>query len=264
MTRKPPPALPPSLPDFPSESERLEHLIRACADASLPWMTAHALERKAPRFGLGFDDTPLSAAVRSGSLDALRLVLRLELADPHALDRRGRHPLILAAMLGRSAMVDDLVKACPRPPFDRLGHGPLHAAAASNQAQCAQALLSHFSPQELDAGGFDPLSRACLENAPDCARLLAPISNLQNRDPRHGLSALEWAARKGHGQCAALLAPFCPPSILSQALRIAAQEPEGFERFESSLGQGRAIALAAIERALLDPGAAPSRARLRV
>jgi hypothetical protein len=238
-----------ALGDFCDERDRLDDAIAAAAAGDVQRLRAHALERPNARFGLGLDDTPLSAAARAGSLEVVLTVLELNLADPQALDRSGRSPLTLAAKLGRAALIPALIQACPSPPSDRLGQSPLTAAASENHPDALMALLDAFSPLDVDGAGFDALSRACLAGSNECAAILAPLSNLEAR-LTNGRGALDLAVEFNHARCAAMLAPLSSRPALALALDHARKPLSMLAARDPKQIAGREGARAALEEAL--------------
>lgn len=138
------------------------------------------------------DDKPLTAAVREGHVDMVRLLLN------KGTDIAGRggwvkyKPLVAAATKGHKEVVQLLVESGA----DLNDGGPLAAAARKGHLEVAKLLMS--SGADINFG--QPLAEASREGHIDVAKLLMD----KKADINHG-NPLSAAAKKGHIEVARML-----------------------------------------------------------
>ncbi len=150
--------------------------------------------------------TPLMAAVASGTVDKMSLILS-EKAKVEAVTGDGRTALVLASGNGSSEMVRRLLAAgahAAPPPDSRT---PLAAAIRAGSADAARMLIdAGADPDRPDKGGRTPLTLAVLGSHDDLLRLLLDRGAEPNgRNPQDGTTPLMWAANTGRKSFVELL-----------------------------------------------------------
>ena len=157
-----------------------------------------------PALGAKGGDTPLMAAIRSGKLAKVTLVLS-ENVDVAAKTDDGRTALTQAASLGHEAIVRQLLKAGAKP-----GGGPVTALTEAIRAQAtdvARILLdAGADPAQPGRSGKSPLVLSVQDGNEILVDLLldkgAPINARLVKD---GTTALMWAANRGDKRMVELL-----------------------------------------------------------
>lgn len=162
----------------------------------------------------------LTAAVESGSADAVRAVLAAGV-KPDGMDgATGESPLTTAAEAGNAAVVRALLEAGADPNYKRTVTPPLVAAAGGGHLEIVELLLA--AGAEVDArdegGGTALMDAAAAGHVDVVKRLLAAGADPKAKD-RERTSAVEYAAEKGHREVVELLAPLSTPAMREQALR---------------------------------------------
>ncbi|XP_020580736.1 E3 ubiquitin-protein ligase XB3-like [Phalaenopsis equestris] len=165
------------------------------------------------------DLSVLHIAAANGHLEVLSMLLDLG-AHPNALSRQKRTPLMLAAMRGKLACIEKLLRAeATILLFDSVHRRTcLHYAAYYGHSDCLQAILQTAHSSQIsdswgfsrfvnvrDAKGETPLHLAAKQNRLDCVRTLLEKGALVSASSGYsgflGSTPLHLAAREGSLEC---------------------------------------------------------------
>ncbi len=150
--------------------------------------------------------TPLMAAVDSGLVDKLKLVLS-EKPDVNAVTEDGRTALVIASGRGRSEMVRHLLAAGARTAPGSDAISPLAEAVRGGSLETVRHLIdANADLDQADRDGKTPLILAVLGGHDEILRLLLDRGAKANfRNAKDGTTALMWAANTGRKSYVELL-----------------------------------------------------------
>ena len=166
-----------------------------------------ALGIAAPAGGVAANDTPLVEAVRAGSDDAVRALLRRG-ADVNAPTADGTTALHWAAHLDDADAADILLAAgADATAANRYGVQPLSLACTNGSARIiARLLAAGADPDAALPGGETALMTAARTGRADAVELLlAHGADVSARELTRHQTALMWAAAHGHAAVVAAL-----------------------------------------------------------
>lgn len=149
----------------------------------------------------------LYEAARADSVVGIRTLLALG-ADPHLRGQNGGTALHLAANLGNTSAVVELLESSTADANAMTAGGwlPLHLAARGGHLAVVDALLSaDADPLALDGRGQTALIVAAAHGQLGCLRRLAdetPEADSLDHTDDAGSTALHYACLKGHSPCA--------------------------------------------------------------
>lgn len=149
-------------------------------------------------------DTPLMAAIRSGKLAKVTLVLS-ENVNLAARTDDGRTALTEAAALGHDTMVRHLLRAGAKPSAGAVT--ALTEAIRAESMDVARLLIdAGANPSHPGRGGKVPLVLAVLNGNEELVKLLLDKgAQINERHPKDGTTALMWAANTGEKRLVQLL-----------------------------------------------------------
>lgn len=149
-------------------------------------------------------DTPLMAAIRSGKLAKVTLVLS-ENVDLAARTDDGRTALTEAAALGHDTVVRHLLRAGAKPSAGAVT--ALTEAIRAESMEVARLLIdAGANPGHTGRGGKAPLVLAVLNGNEELVKLLLDKgAQINERHPKDGTTALMWAANTGEKRLVQLL-----------------------------------------------------------
>ena len=158
----------------------------------------------------------------------------------HTMDEMGQTPLDRAFASGHMALAELMLRTEKDDLASRNTAPPMHRAAQLGLTEAVRSLLSFGSnPTERDESGETPLHKAAREGHADCVALLAPVSDV-NTSSEQGLAPLHWACLSGRADIAGLLlAQGADPALCSLSA-------DGL----SAMGIARALGFSEVEAAL--------------
>jgi ankyrin repeat protein len=152
----------------------------------------------------------LQECARSNSVAGIRSLLLLG-ADPHLQGKHGGTALHLAANLGNTAALVELLESSSSDPNAMTAGGslPLHLAAKHGHLSVLETLLeADADPLALDAKGRTALIVAATHGHLNCLRRLAdetPEPDSLDHMDDVGSTALHYCCHRGHTECAVAL-----------------------------------------------------------
>ncbi|PRZ56446.1 ankyrin repeat protein [Paraburkholderia fungorum] len=200
-----------------NESERLTALSAAARTGDLEALRA-ALAHGDARLRDVAGGTPMFEAVRTDHPAAIEMLLPH--SDPHAVRKTdGLNAFLYAASLGRARCLAALLPASDPAAVDGLcGVNALGLAARHGSDDSVALLAGVCDPLAQDPSGKTPLMWAAINGNWRMALTLLPICDPHARD-ENGNTALAWAARLGDTKCVRALLWNGDPSVADHAGR---------------------------------------------
>jgi len=158
-------------------------------------------------FAFSVGGSPLSEAVKAGSREAVRALLKTH-ADVNAPDPDGSTPLAWAVYADDLETAQLLLRAgANASTANRDGATPLSLAATNRNAAMADALLKGGADANAKLpGGVTMLMTAARTGNPEIVRLLIEHgANVNAKGEAYGETALVWAAEENHAEAAKVL-----------------------------------------------------------
>jgi len=136
--------------------------------------------------------TLLAQACIDENLGMVRALLPF--SDPNARDSRGYTPLMITLRVKHMELTREMMAVSDTSLTDDADRTALDIAAATGRADCVEALLPVSNPRRMSGNAkLTPLRRATLTDEGDpigCMRLLLPVSDIDQRHPISGHTAL--------------------------------------------------------------------------